>query len=191
MRNTPHPDRAAISSQEWLRCTLVVLLLLALPIREAPGQPTEYRLGKGDVVQIYVLGEEDLSVQVKVTDDGNIFYPLLGEIEVEGMTPDELERTITQLLKGPYLIDPRVTASMLKYRQYFIEGEVENPGGYAYVPGLTIRQAITNAGGFTDLASRSRIYLVHEKAPEESRKKVTPNDPVSPGDTITIQESFF
>ena len=108
---------------------------------------SDYRVAKGDEFNVFVLGEADLSVQVRINDEGTIFYPLLGELRVEGRTVPELEAFFTGLLKGDYLINPVVSVTMVSYREVYVQGEVRKPGAYPYQPGLTVRQLITEAGG--------------------------------------------
>jgi polysaccharide export outer membrane protein len=149
-----------------------------------------YKLSSGDKVKIAVFGETDLSVTERVSDRGTISYPLLGELKVAGMSPGELERHITSRLKGPYLVDPKVTVSIEQYREFFVMGQVNRPGSFPYAPGLTVRKAISIAGGFTERASRGKIFIVSEKSAQEERK-VGENDPIGPGDTVVVKESFF
>ena len=74
--------------------------------------------------------------------------PFLGEIEVRGKTVGELERIITEGLRGDYLISPRVNVTIKEYRKFFVRGEVNKPGGFSFEPGLTLEKAIALAGGF-------------------------------------------
>lgn len=151
-----------------------------------------YRLGSGDVISIYVLGEEDLKREkVRLNDAGTIQYPVLGEVRVLGLTIGDLEQRITSGLKGRYLIDPKVTVDIDEYRPFFINGEVGRPGGYPYVPGLTLLKAVTIAGGFKDRASKSKMWVIREGDPAQKREKVDMNSPIYPGDIVTIEESFF
>jgi polysaccharide export outer membrane protein len=149
-----------------------------------------YRLSSGDKVRIAVFGEPDLSVTERVSDRGTISYPLLGELKVGGLSLSDLEGLITSRLKGPYLVDPKVTVSIDEYRQFYVMGQVNRPGSYPYAPGLTVRKAITIAGGFTERASRGKIYVISERAGQEERK-VAEGDAVGPGDTVVVKESFF
>jgi len=80
---------------------------------------------------------------------------------------------------------------VLEYRQFYINGEVEEPGGYAYLPGLTLQKAVALAGGFTERASREKIFVVHDNAASEKQEKLKLGSPVQPGDVVTIEESFF
>lgn len=174
----------------WLPVPLALLVLLLLPLHSTLGQITEYRLSSGDTVRVAVFGEPDLTVTARVSERGSIAYPLLGELYVEGMTSRELERDVSDRLRGPYLVDPNVTVSIEQYREFFVTGQVNRPGAYPYVPGLTVRKAITIAGGFTDLAARRKLFLVTESNPGRERK-VPPEQKIGPGDTLIVKESFF
>lgn len=149
-----------------------------------------YRLSAGDKIHVSVFGEPDLSVTERVSDRGSVSFPLLGELHVRGMTLDDVERLITSGLKGPYLVDPRVSVGIDEYREFFVMGQVQRPGSYPYLPGLTVRKAISVAGGFTERASRSKVYVVSEEQPQHERR-VKHNESVGPGDTVVVKESFF
>jgi polysaccharide biosynthesis/export protein VpsN len=175
---------------------LAAALLVALP---GTGHPqnrddllSRYRLGSGDVISISVLGEDDLKRdRVRLTDAGTIQFPVLGEIRVKGMTIGELEQRIIAGLKGRYLLDPKVTVGIDEYRPFFINGEVYRPGGYPFVPGLTVLKAVSLAGGFKERASKSKIYVIRDDDATHKRERVELNAPVFPGDILTIEESFF
>lgn len=150
-----------------------------------------YRLYTGDRLNIQVYREPDLSREVEVDDKGIIIYPLLGRIKVADLTAREVEKLLTDRLKGDYLINPEVTVTILKYREFYVTGEVKRPGGYAYSPGMTVEKAVILAGGFTAYASRSRIYVVREGDARASPQRVELDTPIYPGDTLRIEESFF
>ncbi len=179
-------------------CYLLALGLLAILPRLAHALNgddllSRYRLGSGDVISIYVLGEDDLKREkVRLTDAGTIQYPVLGEIRLKGLTTGELEQKITAgLLKAEYLKQPKVTVSIDEYRPFFINGEVYKAGGYPYVPGLTVLKAVSIAGGFKDRASKTNMFVVRDGAANQARKKVELDTPIYPGDILTIEESFF
>lgn len=154
-------------------------------------QFSQYTLGSGDTVSISVYGQTDLSLETRLTDIGVINYPYLGEISVLGMTVGELESYIFEGLKGDYLINPSVSVSIIEYRPFFINGEVKNPGGYQYQPGLTIDKAAALAGGYTERASKTKIYIDRTI----NGKQVTLNAnrfmQILPGDIVNIDQSFF
>ena len=134
--------------------------------------------------------EADLTIQTRISDTGAISYPLLGEIKVSGLTISQLEQKILNGLKGDYLINPQVSVSVAEYRQIFVNGEVKQPGAYPYAPGLTIRKAISIAGGFEERAAKDQIFVLHEDNGSAPRQ-VRIDDKVRPGDIITVEQSFF
>ena len=113
-----------------------------------------YTLNAGDSVRIYVYGEEDLSFDtLLIGQNGRISYPFLGELAVTGKTASQLQAEITAGLTPDYLVDPRISVSVVKYRPFFVNGEVKQPGGVDFQPGLTLRKAISLAGGFSERAN--------------------------------------
>lgn len=179
-----------ISLRHLFSLLLGLLLLANGPVfAEADAQ---YRLAAGDVIRITVFGEKELSLEeVRLTDAGTFSYPFVGEVRANGLTARELENLLVKNLKGDYLVDPRVTVSVLQYREFFISGEVEKPGGYPYQPGLTLRRAIALAGGLTERASENRITLIRDTDPSRTPAKATLDTELQPGDTITIDQGFF
>ena len=151
-----------------------------------------YRLSTGDVISITVYGEEDLKREkVRLTDAGTISYPVLGEIQVRGKTVGELEKFITEGLRGTYLVNPRVAVTIDEYRPYFINGQVTNNGSFPFQPGLTVRKAVSIAGGFKERASLSKITIVRDGDASNKQVNADLNTPVHPGDIVTVGESFF
>ncbi|SDU08027.1 polysaccharide biosynthesis/export family protein [Halopseudomonas salegens] len=168
---------------------LLGMVLLGSSVLQAQENST-YRLSSGDVISINVFGEEDLSFEELRLNDAGIFsFPFLGEIRARGLTASQLEDLLTERLKGDYLISPRVSISVLQYREFFISGEVREPGGYPYQPGLTLRRAIALAGGMTERASTNRITIIRDQS--GSSEKGSLDSIVMPGDTITIDQGFF
>lgn len=151
----------------------------------------QYTLGAGDVVQITVFGQEDLTVNTRLSNNGSINYPFLGDIELVGLTAAEVEELIDSGLRGDYLVNPSVSVSVLEYRPFFIDGEVKKPGGYPYQPGLSINKAAALAGGYTERASRNDIQIVREIDGVEQIIQATSVDVILPGDIITVQQRFF
>jgi polysaccharide biosynthesis/export protein VpsN len=168
-----------------------LVLLCAAAYAQSPSL-SSYKLGSGDVITIRVLGEEDLKREkVKLSDAVTISFPVLGEIKAGGMTVGALEDYITKGLKGRYLLDPQVTISIYEYRNFFVNGEVEKPGGYPYSPGLTVRKAISIAGGFKERAAREKMSIIRDDDRTQTPRKVDLNAPVLPGDILTVEQSFF
>lgn len=151
----------------------------------------KYLLGTGDTIRIQVYDEQDLYLESRVSDTGTISYPFLGVLKVQGLSLASLEALITSQLEGDYLINPKVSIDIVQYRQFYINGEVEQAGGFAYQPGLTIRKAISLAGGFKERASKDKIFIIHDGSSTGEPVKATLDTAVRPGDTITIEQSFF
>ena len=170
----------------------VLLLMQGLAYAQTAPELSSYKLGPGDQISIRVLGEDDLKREkVRLSDASTISFPVLGEIKVKGMTVGALEDYITKGLKGRYLLDPKVTVSIEEYRNFFVNGEVDKPGGYPYSPGLTVRKAISIAGGFKERASREKMSIIRDDDSTQTPKKVDLNAPVLPGDILTVEPSFF
>lgn len=166
---------------------------VASPFTEAADSTgiSAYTLGAGDRIDIKVFGEEDLSVEVLLNDAGSFSYPFLGELNVKGLTVSQLEALIVDGLKGPYLVDPKVSVTIEEYRRFFVRGEVKKPGGFPYEPGMTLQKAVSLAEGFTDRASRSKFYIESDNSEDEEPRLAKLNTLIQPGDIITIEESFF
>ena len=156
------------------------------------GSDAQYRLGSGDTIRINVFGETDLSFQeIRLTDAGTFSYPFIGEVRANGKTAVEIEKLIADGLRGEYLVDPRVSVSVLQYREFFISGEVKEPGGYPFQPGLTLRRAVALAGGLTERASTKRITIIRDADGGRTSQAATLDTILMPGDTITIEQGFF
>ncbi len=210
MRHHPNslPEQPNITStlpaplrRTWRRLLLPALLLLAAaaaPAQQPDAQELEgassYTLNTGDHVQVTVFEEPDLSISAVLDDTGAISYPLLGELQVRGLTARQLESTITEGLRGRFLINPRVNVSIKEYRPFFVRGEVASPGSFPFKPGLTVEKAVSMAGGFTSRASKSKFYITSDDSPEGADKaprSATLSTRIRPGDVIQIEQSFF
>lgn len=150
---------------------------------------SEYQLGPGDEIEIFVFQEPELNVKAKISQAGNINLPLVGQVNLEGMTSDEAKLKVEALYKDGYLVNPYVTLTVRQYRPFFIHGEVKSPGSYKYQAELTIEQAIALSGGLKDRASKSN-WIVWRGYPQTSFK-AEKSTIVMPGDVIKIEKSFF
>lgn len=150
-----------------------------------------YKLGPGDQILINVFGEDDLSMDFRLNDTGTLNYPFLGELEIAGLSVVQLEQLITDGLKGPYLVDPDVSVSVKEYRPFYMYGEIEEPGGFPYQPGLTLEKAIALGGGFTERAAKGKITVIRAADAGRVSRPIQLSDPVFAGDVITVHQSFF
>lgn len=147
-----------------------------------------YYLSAGDTVSIHVYGQEALSVTAKIDNLGVINYPFIGEVALLGYTTQQVKSVITERLKDGYFISPEVHVSVAEYRPFYIHGQVNRPGSFAYQPGLTLSKAIAIAGGLTERASSKWIV---ERQDTPNKMIATEQTPILPGDIVTIKQSFF
>ncbi|MGE8186332.1 polysaccharide biosynthesis/export family protein [Pseudomonas sp. NPDC086278] len=170
----------------------VLFTLVFVPASYAADPGTQYKLAAGDVLRITVYGEPDLSLKrIRLNDAGTFSYPFLGEISAKGLTPNQVEQIIVNGLKQGYLNDPKVSLSQIEYRSFYINGEVQKPGSYPFVPGLTLEKAIALGGGLTERASIKRVTIVRGDGGSTLTDDVTRSTTIAPGDTISIAQGFF
>ncbi|ODS23133.1 capsular biosynthesis protein [Candidatus Endobugula sertula] len=172
-------------------CLLLCISISSNVFSEEAKVPPAYTLGYGDVVSIKVYDEEDLTVRTQLNDLGYISFPFLGELQVFGLTISEVQEKITKGLQDGYLVEPKVSVTVAEYRRFYVNGEVRHPGGFAFLPGLTVRKAISLAGGFTARAAQNKIYTISDGDNKRSPTRVNLNSPVKPGDVITVKQRFF
>jgi len=112
---------------------------------------SDYKIGAKDLLEIRVFGLDELNTTVRVSEEGKITLPLIGEIEVEGLTKTEVERKLSQLLEEKYLHNPQVTIFIREYqsKRVFVLGAVRNPGSYELLGRQKLLQVIAQAGGLT------------------------------------------
>src|SRR6056297_1129176 len=204
-----HPDKRWRLSMLDLRVLCISILLSAAfflcnaSVPEAQAQNTKagakaYELGVGDVLNIFVYEEPEISQTVTVRSDGRISLPLIGDVEAVGETPEALAEKITRKLKK-FIEVADVTVIIAEAREavYYIVGQVEEPGQYSLDRQVTVLQAIANAGGFLEWAKKSRIMIVSGPATSEKLtyfnyedfldgKHTEQNIEIKPGDTIVI-----
>jgi polysaccharide export outer membrane protein len=150
-----------------------------------------YVLGPGDQIRVTVFGEADLSGDFKLGDDGNISLPLIGQIEAKGHTTADLEKIIVDRLTPDYVKNPNVSIEVLNYRPFFIIGEVNNPGSYPYVAGMTVLEAVALAGGFTYRARTEQVYIKRTVQGAAGETLMPVESAVQPGDVIRVRERYF
>lgn len=198
-RATSAPSRPAVS-----RLAASCLLLLAVAGGCAPGanlppladyKAESYRLGAGDQVRIIVYGEDQLTGEFRVDDQGRIALPLLGGVRAAGLSPQQLDAAISDELRRRNLLrDPSVSVEVLAYRPVFILGEVARPGQYPFQPGMTVLTAVAVAGGYTYRAVQDYASIVRTAGATGGQAvegKVAPRAFVAPGDVINVFERRF
>lgn len=181
---------AKVRLARWLAVALLVLSIAALA-NAARAAEAAYKLGTGDKIRVTVFGEKDLSGEFEVNDQGMAALPLIGPVKIAGKTIGEAESLITAAYGKDYLVNPRVTVEVLNYRPFFILGEVQKPGSYPYVNGMTVINAVALAGGYTPRANRDRIMMKRAANPAAGEQQVGEYTAVLPGDVIRVPERLF
>ncbi len=155
-------------------------------------QAGPYRLDAGDELRVSVYRLDELTGAYIVSDTGTISLPLLEPVEARGKTVEELELEIERRIADKSLVrEPSVSAQVQKYRPFFIVGEVNRPGEYAYSPNMTVLTALSMAGGQTFRANTDRIAITRTIDGQVVSGTVALNSRVLPGDTIRVYEGWF
>lgn len=162
----------------------------APPIYTSQAVP-DYPLGPGDKLRMITFGEESLTGTFVVGAKGQISLPLIGEVQAGGHTTREVTAEVTRLLADGFLKEPRVSIEVTDYRPFYILGEVNKPGLYPYVNGLTVDAAVATAGGFTYRANTHKVFIKTEPGRLERKMPLSSDTPVHPGDTVRIAERYF
>jgi protein involved in polysaccharide export with SLBB domain len=159
-------------------------------------------LGSGDLVEVRVHQEQDLSGMFRVSPEGTVDYPLCGKVQLSGMTSSEAADALRDCLAKSYLKSPQVTVLVREYnsKKIFVFGEVQKPGTFPYEEQMSIIQAITIGGGFTKLAAKNSISVTRLVDGQEKKIRVAVEDigtgkqknfQLQPGDIVFVPESFF
>ncbi|MGO6680834.1 polysaccharide biosynthesis/export family protein [Rhizobium leguminosarum] len=156
---------------------------------EATIQP--YTLDSGDRLRITVFDQQSLTNTYTVDQAGYVAFPLIGQVPARGRTLQQLSGQIAQKLQQGYLRDPDVTIDVDRYRSVFIMGEVGQPGQYAYVPGMTVQNAIAVAGGFTSRANQRMVDVTRKINGQVLTGRINISGPIIAGDTIYVRERLF
>lgn len=119
----------------------------------------DYQIGPRDLIEITVFGAPEMNRKERVPETGRITFPLLGEVDVAGLTKVELEKKLAQLLGEKLLQNPQVTVSILEYqsKRVFVLGAIRNPGPYELQGRQTLLHAIAEAGGLLPEAGNEII----------------------------------
>ncbi len=171
----------------------VAVLWLTTILFATPGICADpgYILGPGDKIRVTVFGQDDLSGEFEVDASGSVALPLIQAVPAQGKTPQQLEAEIASRLEPDFLRNPRVSVEVLNYRPFYIYGEVLKPGGYPYVNGMTVHNAIALAGGFTYRARTSSVVIRRTKNGAVSEEDSNLDALVVPGDVIEVRERYF
>lgn len=153
---------------------------------------SDYRLGPNDRTRITVFGQPNLTGEFMLDGNGAVAFPLIGNINANGMTPRELQQAIAGKLDPDYLRNPSVSVEVLTRRPFYVLGEVQKPGNYPYVTDITALNAVAMAGGYTYRAKTTEFYVKRlDKDGKMVRVVAKPETIIRPGDTLEVRERYF
>ena len=209
-----HPHSKRIS----LAVTLTIFLMAAGCGSQAPSysaaeldsqtgtQSSEYSIGPGDSLQIFVWDHVDLSTDVQVRPDGKISTPLVEDLQAAGRTPTQLARDIEKVL-GEYVRTPVVTVIMRGFvgegrQQIRVVGQAAAPKALQFRQGITVLDVMIEVGGLSEFAAGNRAKIIRKTEGREieirvrlddllNDGKISENVEMIPGDVLIIPESFF
>ncbi len=158
----------------------------------------DYKIGPQDILRIDVWKELEISRTAPVRPDGKISLPLLNDVQAAGLTPMQLAAVISEGLKK-YITNPQVTVSVaeINSRRIYVTGEVLKPGAFPLLPNMTVLQALSSSGGFSQFARVKNIYVLRKEEGKDvkhqfnyrdvvSGKKPEQNILLEPGDVIVV-----
>ena len=159
-------------------------------------------LGAGDVIEIRVYNEPELSGVHQVGSDGSVRLPLVGPVVIQGLSPEEATEKITAGYNSEFLQDAQVSVFIKEFnsRKVYVLGQVKNPGPYPFDDKMTIIAAIAKAGGTTRMADPNRTVVTRDQEGNQLRlnalvgdigKGEAPDLSLKPGDIVFVPESLF
>jgi polysaccharide biosynthesis/export protein VpsN len=160
-------------------------------------------LGPGDLFTLEVVGEKDLPREFQVASDGSVDFPYVHRLQVEGLEPQELARAVRdRLIEKRILTDPSVVVSVKEYnsKRVTVLGEVRKPGSFPLTTGMTLVQAISDAGGLSAIANGDRVNLTRKDKGSATTVVLSfdsitagksPDIPLQAGDQIYVNERVF
>ncbi len=197
----------ALLSRWLIGCLFLALLEACTPHKTSklPEQPPaeDTTLGSGDVFEVRVFGEKDLTGDYQVAADGTILFPFLGSVDVGGREASQVATLIAErLAAGGYMKQPQVSVFLKQSnsKRVSVLGAVAKPGTFPIVPGMTLVHAVSQAGGFTPLASKDETVITRRVQGKLERyrvevSRVTRGDaedfPLRPGDIVFVPERVF
>jgi protein involved in polysaccharide export with SLBB domain len=195
-------------SRIWLLLTVGALLLACghryPPPPNLPDPVVNLRVGPGDVLEVFVVGEEKLPKEYEVQPDGSLDFPYTKGIKVAGLEPHDIASAIRQqLVEAKFLVSPQVQVKVKAFNSKKVQviGQVTKPGPLPYQDGMTLVQAISAAGWFTPLADTNHVQLIRVVSNAKSVNAIVSVDAITDnaradvklqqGDTIKVDQRLF
>jgi len=170
---------------------------------ELPAPVESTTLGPGDVFELHIVNEEKLPTTYTVSPDGTVDFPYVHRIQVAGLEPQMVVDLLRKkLIDDQFLSDPSVMISVKEYRSKFVNvlGQVKSPGTFSLVPGFTLVQAISKAGGMSSIADRNNVTLTRTTGKQRRTMRLSIDSitegrssdiPLQSGDVITVGGRVF
>jgi protein involved in polysaccharide export with SLBB domain len=152
---------------------------------------SDYRLGPNDRTRIIVYGQPNLTGEFVLDGSGNLSFPLIGNVQANGMTPSELQHAIAAKLDPDYLHNPSVSVEVATRRPFYVVGEVQKPGSYPFVTDMNVLNAVATAGGSTYRANMGHFYIKRMVNGQTVRVAASQESRLQPGDTVVVRERYF
>lgn len=196
-----------------VRWFAIIILMVTVPacwLKNTPRTPEVVpnkfvpasTLGPGDVFEVKIYDEQELSGIYRVSSSGSINFPLVGRIQLEGLTSSDVADIIQQKLAERFLKNPQVSIFVKEYnsKKVSVFGQVTKPGTFNYEDRMTVIQAVSMAGGFTNIASKNEINVTR-MVDNEEKKFFIPVEAIAegkaknfflePGDIVYVPESIW
>lgn len=179
---------------------LAVSLLLLMSITGCAGKTlppaplvseSSYYLGRGDRIKVAVYGQPALTGEFAVGGMGEVSLPLVGAMDVKGLTIAQFRSNLEARLARDFFKNPQVSAEIVNFRPVYILGEVGAPGEFRFEEGMTVYSLVARAGGFSYRADKKRVYIRRDVEPSEVGYTLESGSAVQPGDTVRIAERIF
>jgi protein involved in polysaccharide export with SLBB domain len=160
-------------------------------------------LGPGDVFTLDMVGEKELPREFQVASDGTVDFPYVHRLKVQGLEPQEVAHAVRErLIEQRILVDPSIIVSVKEYnsKRITVLGQVQRPGSFPLTPGMTLVQAISNAGGLNAIGNGERVNLTRKDKQGTTTAVLSfdsitdgrsPDLPLQAGDQIYVHERVF
>jgi polysaccharide export outer membrane protein len=204
LRPTGVEFSGVIRSKGGLQVVFEKVVSVGSQLGGANAASRSYRLGVGDQVKVTVYNHQDLTKEMTIDSDGRVTYPLVGDVMMAGRTVREVQDELTATLGKDYVVNPQVSVEVAKYASQFIyvNGPVKTPGRFPLEGGLTLKDAISLAGGFGPDAGHAitvarKVPGGGDKGPEQIRFSRRDLDmglatlELIPGDVVTVAEKDY
>lgn len=174
------------------------------PPPKLPDPIVNQQVGPGDILEVFVVGEDKLPKEFEISPDGTLDFPFTKPIKVAGLEPRQIANELRDgLIEAKYLVSPQVQVKVKQYNSKKIQiiGQIAKPGPLPYQDGMTLVQAISAAGWFTPLADTNNVQIIRNVPPNKTVNAIVSVDAITDnaradiklqqGDTIKVNQRLF